>query len=70
VRALQVQTHTSGDTINVCHSSCVSATRRRACREGRLTTQTLKDGGTLQDYLSKVAAWMNKNPNDGGSMLG
>ncbi|BEI83014.1 hypothetical protein CcaverHIS002_0308820 [Cutaneotrichosporon cavernicola] len=47
VRALQVQTHTSGDTINVCHSSCA-----------------LKDGGTLQDYLTKVAAWMGQNPND------
>ncbi|KAJ3816993.1 PLC-like phosphodiesterase [Lentinula raphanica] len=51
VRMLQSQAHNNSGTIELCHTSCV-------CFNG------LEDGGSLQDYLTKVKTWMDSNPNE------
>lgn len=38
-----------------------------ASRRSSAHTQSLLDGGSLQDYLTKVATWMNSNKDQGES---
>ncbi|KAH9858526.1 PLC-like phosphodiesterase [Lenzites betulinus] len=67
VRLLQAQSHMNDGVLHFCHTSCVRLAFLHANMKHNsliYLLQALFDGGTVQDYLTKVHDFLTANPNE------